>query len=203
MLRHRPSPLRFRLFVTCALLATSLLTTSAFSRAEREKHEKERHHGPVIMWIDPLDFLAGDPSVNTSFNAVTSGVGGGLSGLIIQSTTTGDTATGGGNKVVEKGLQVPPGYLIEGVRVCYELSNARSFITQIRLAQVQDPPSSAMVRLDDATKQTNPGPVCVDSQPTSVDASAGGMLLDLRVNFGDTSDRIVVRAVGLHLAHKP
>src|SRR6266581_9723995 len=43
----------------------------------------------------------------TSFNAVSSGVGGGLSGLIIMSNTTGDTATGGGNKVVEKGLQVP------------------------------------------------------------------------------------------------
>jgi hypothetical protein len=208
MHRHRHGCSRLRLMIVCGL--ASLLTSAAYAQAgkdkdkdDRDKDDHRKHHSPVIMWIDPLDFLAGDPSVNTSFNAVNSGVGSGLSGLIIQSTTTGDTATGGGNKVVEKGLQVPPGYLIKGVRLCYELSNARSFFTQIRLAQVQDPPSSAIVRLDDPTHQTNPGPVCVNSQPTSVDPSEGGVLLDLRVNFGNTSDRIVLRAVGLHLAHKP
>jgi len=151
------------------------------------------------MWVNHLDLLAGDPSVITSFNAISSGVGGGLSGLIIQSTTTGDTAPSGGNKVVEMGLEVPPGFIIKGVRVCYELSNRRSFITQIRLAQVQDPPSSALVLLDDGTNQTNPGPVCVDSATASVDPSLGSVLLSLRVNFGNSSDRIVVRAVGLHL----
>ena len=119
--------------------------------------------------------------------------------MIIQSTTTGDTAPTGGNKVVEMGLEVPPGFIIKGVRVCYELSNRRSFITQIRLAQVQDPPSSALVLLDDGTDQTNPGPVCVDSATASVDPGLGAVLLSLRVNFGNTSDRIVVRALGLHL----
>ena len=152
-----------------------------------------------IMWVNHLAFLAGDPSVITSFNAISSGVGGGLSGLIIKSTATGDTAPTGGNKVVEMGLEVPPGFLIKGVRVCYELSNARSFITQIRLAQVQNPPSSAVVLLDDGTNQTNPGPICVDSTPTSIDPSLGSVLLSLRVNFGNTADRIVVRAVGLLL----
>jgi hypothetical protein len=155
--------------------------------------------GKTVMWIDHLDLLPGDPSVITSFNAINSGVGSGLSGLIIQSNTTGDTAPGGGNKVVEMGLEVPPGFLIKGVRVCYELSNARSFITQIRLAQVQNPPSTALVLMDDATALTDPGPICVDSATTTVDPAAGAVLLSLRVNFGDTSDRIVVRAIGLHL----
>jgi hypothetical protein len=155
--------------------------------------------GKTVMWIDHLDLLPGDPSVITSFNAINSGVGSGLSGLIIQSNTTGDTAPGGGNKVVEMGLEVPPGFLIKGVRVCYELSNARSFITQIRLAQVQNPPSTALVLMDDATHLTDPGPICVDSATTTVDPAAGAVLLSLRVNFGDTSDRIVVRAIGLHL----
>jgi len=153
----------------------------------------------TVMWVNHLDLLAGDPSVITSFNAISSGVGGGLSGLIIQSTTVGDTAPTGGNKVVEMGLDVPPGFNIKGVRVCYELSNRRSFITQIRLAQVQNPPSSAIVLLDDGTDQTNPGPICVDSATTSIDPSLGSVLLSLRVNFGNTGDRIVVRAVGLHL----
>jgi hypothetical protein len=154
----------------------------------------------TIMWINHFDLLPGDSSVTTSFNAVSSGVGGGLTGLVIQSSTTGETGPGGGNKVVHMGLQVPPGYSIRGVRVCYELSNKRSFISQIRLAQVQTPPQSAIVKLDDATDQTNPGPICVDSKATTVDPALGEVLLSLRVKFGNTSDKIVVRALGLHLS---
>jgi hypothetical protein len=152
-----------------------------------------------VMWIDHLALLPGDPSVKTSFNAINSGVGGGLSGLIIQSTTTGDQAQGGGNKVVETAVEVPPGFQITGVRICFENSNPRSFISQTRLAQVQNPPSTAVVKLDDPTHHNQAGPVCVDSQPTSVDPSAGAVLLSLRVNFGDTSDKIVIRGLALHL----
>jgi hypothetical protein len=162
----------------------------------------------AVMWINHLDFLAGDTDVVTSFNATSSGVGGGLSGLIIQSTTAGENSVSGGNKVVELGLEVPPGWLLRGVRVCYELSNARSFISQIRLAQVQDPPVIALVHLDDATDLVNPGPVCVDSAQltgSETDPSVGSVLLSLRVNFdaagilGAGADRIVLRGVGLHL----
>jgi hypothetical protein len=153
----------------------------------------------VIMWVNHFDLLPGDPSVTTSYNAVSSGVGGGLTGLVIQSGTTGENAQGGGNKVVHMGLDVPPGYIIKGVRVCYELSNKRSFISQIRLAQVQTPPKSALVKLDDGTDQTNPGPVCVDSAVTTVDPNQGAVLLSLRVNFSNIADKIVVRAVGLRL----
>src|SRR5215475_9663398 len=101
-----------------------------------------------IVWINHFNLLPGDPSVITTFNAISSGVGGGFTGLVIQSTTKGDTSPGGGNKVVHTALDVPPGYLIKGVRVCYELSSEQSFITQIRLAQVKNPPSSAAVILD-------------------------------------------------------
>jgi len=161
---------------------------------------KPKPNKKAIMWINHFDLLPGDPSVKTSFNAVSSGVGGGLTGLVIESTTTGENAQGGGNKVVHMGLQVPPGYSIQGVRVCYELTNKRSFISQIRLAQVQTPPQTAAVLLDDGTDQTNPGPICVDSAATSVDPSAGEVILSLRVNFGNTSDKIAVRALGLHLS---
>jgi len=161
-----------------------------------------------VMWINHLDFLAGDPSVLLSFNAVDSGVGGGLSGLIINSTTVGEDADGGGNKVIQKGLLVPPGLLVNGVRVCYELTSEESYISQIRLAQVQDPPDSAFVLLDDATDQTAQGPVCVDSaMPFSgpIDPTAGPLLLSLRVNFTNPADSvsagdtIVIRGVGLYV----
>jgi hypothetical protein len=166
-------------------------------------------HADQLMWIDHLGFLAGDPSVNVSFNAVSSGVGGGLTGLAIDSSTTGEDAEGGGNKVVETGLSVPPGYLVKGVRVCYETRasspDTPSFISQIRLAQVQDPPGTALVLLDDGTDLTALGPVCTDSAALAdpIHPAAGALLLALRVNFASTDDRIVVRGVALHLEPDP
>lgn len=171
-------------------------TTKPISKAPDAVRRPRR----TIMWINHFDLLPGDPSVTTSFNSVSSGVGGGLTGVVIQSSTTGEDVPGGGNKDVHMGLQVPPGYLIRGVRVCYELSSRRSFISQIRLDQIQVPPDHSLVHLDDATNHTDPGPICVDSQATKIDPKRGAVLLSLRVNFGDTSDRIVVRALGLHLS---
>jgi hypothetical protein len=158
---------------------------------------------PIVLWINSLGFLAGDPSVQVSFNLVNSNVGSGLNGLTIESTTTGPFAQGGGGKGVATGVEVPPGYLIKGVRLCYELSNARSFVSQVRLDQLQNPPSVALVLLDDPTDLTNPGPVCVNSASTTIDPGAGAVQMTLFVNFGDTSDRIVIRGVGLILAKLP
>lgn len=183
-------------------MATKKVIKTAKKVAKAPAALKKRPRQPKrqVMWINHFDLLPGDPSVTTSFNAVSSGVGGGLTALVVHSSTTGENAQNGGNKVVHMGVQVPPGYVIRGVRVCYELTNRRSFISQIRLAQVQNPPQSALVLLDDPTNQTNPGPVCVNSAATNVDPAAGEVLLSLRVNFGNTADRIAVRALGLHLA---
>lgn len=159
---------------------------------------------PALVWINHTALLPGDKTVvSTSFNSTSSGVGGGLAGLVIQSSTKGDTDSFNGNKVVWRALDAPPRFLITGVRVCYELSSSGSFISQIRLAQVQNPPSNALVILDDATPLTNQGPVCVDSASTSVDPSLGSVLLDLRVNFGNAADKIVIRGLGLHLQPAP
>lgn len=150
----------------------------------------------TIMWVNHVDLLPGDASVTTSFKVGSTGVG---TGLVVRSSTTGQDTQEGRNKVLHMGLQVPPGYSIRRVRVCYELSNKRSFISQIQLAQEQTP-QGAIVKLDDVTDHTNPGPICVDSAPTTIDPSLGEVLLSLRVNFGNISDKIIVRAVGLHLS---
>lgn len=96
-------------------------------------------------------------------------------------------------------FDLPKQTKIKGVRVCYELSNPRSFISQIRLAQVQDPPSTAVVLLDDGTDLTDQGPVCMDSEivKPAIKSKFGSVLLSLRLNFGDIADKIVIRALGL------
>lgn len=169
--------------------------------AHGRPHEEKRKRAE-LMWVNHFALLPGDDSVKTSFNAVSSGVGGGLTGLVITSTTTGEVGASGGNKVVHMAVEVPPGYMVAGVRVGYELSSSGSFISQIRLAQVQDPPKTAMVLLDDPSDHTAVGPVDVDSAATSIDPAAGPLLLSLRTNFGDTADKIVVRSLGLHLIEK-
>src|SRR5437588_8560402 len=146
----------------------------------------------VLLWLNHLDLRPGDPSVTTSFDWIQT------HGLVVNSSTTGDTAPGGGNKVVATGIEVPPGWLVTGVRVCYQLSNARTHIDQIRLAQTQHPPGTQLVILDDPTAHSALGPVCVDSQPTSVDPAHGAIMLSLRLAFGDTGDGITIRALGLH-----
>lgn len=162
-------------------------------------------NAPAIMWIEHLDFLPGDSTdLTIRFNSTSSGVGDGLAGLMITSASVGDTFPAGGNKVIEKAIQVPPRFTVTGVRLCYEWSaDATSNITQIRLAQVQDPPSDAPVLLDDATVQPNIEPVCVDSAATSVDPSLGAVLLSIRLNIDDTADTLVLRGVALHLVPTP
>ena len=157
-----------------------------------------------IQWINHLDFLEGDSTVNADFQAVS--CLGGLSGLAITSTTLGENGPSGENKVVEKGIPVPPDFEINGVRVCYESSSSASFISQIRLCQLGSPPDFCLVQLDDGTDQTDPGPVCVNSttpfsgaiDPNPDDPTLEGALrLSLRVNFGDLDDTICLRGVGL------
>lgn len=154
------------------------------------------------MWIAHLDLLPGDSSVTTSFDANSSGVGSGQAGLVIASDTFGDVGNSGAEKVVWTALEVPPHFVVAGVRLCYELSHSGSYISRVVISQVQDPPSNEVIVLDDTTPLTHRGPICVDSAYASIDPAAGPLLLKLSVNFGDTSDRIVISGVGLYLLPK-
>jgi hypothetical protein len=134
----------------------------------------------TTMWINHFALLPHDESVQTSVRDMS---------LVITSSTTGGVGPTG-NKCVYMGLQIPPGFLLSRVRVCYALSNSRSFIRQIRIAQVADPPVSATVILDDPRQLTNPGPVCVNGKRTEIDPSLGALLLYIYVQFGDNPDNL-------------
>ena len=162
----------------------------------------------TVMWINHLDFLPGDPSVVTSFNAYTvPPTIEPASGLVITSTTPGGTGEGGGVKVVEKGVQVPPWYLVTGVRLCYELTNSGSYISDITLMQLRTP-GAVTPELLDGTDRTSITAVCVDSvaPPPPIDPTDGALRLSLGLQFSDTtyaSDAIVIRGVGLYLVPDP
>ena len=147
----------------------------------------------TVQWINHLDLIPGDTSVTqTSYTSTFDW------GLVVQSSTLGENDSYGGGKVVSKALQMPSSPTIIGVRICYLLSNMRTYVSQVRLAQAQSP-DFMLVLLDSRLPHDNPGPVCIDSDPafTPIDPSLGTLLLSLRVNFGDTTDRITIRSVGI------
>ena len=161
-----------------------------------------------VLWLNHFELQPGKDEVSTSHELTLScPFQTCLVGQQIESTTLGDTFADGQAKVVLMAAGVPPGFDITGVRVCYELSNAASFITAVRLAQVNTPPANATVMLDDGSDLTSPGPVCSDTgQPPDVfmpfgpvHPENGAVLLSLRVNFGDTAHKIIVRGLALLL----
>jgi hypothetical protein len=162
----------------------------------------ERPGREQLLWLNHYDLLPGDSTVTVTHESTSSGVGGGLTALVVHSSTTGEIDSNGGNKVVLMAVAVPPGFSVTGVRLGYELTSQESHVSQIRLAQVQDPPKVASVILDDSTDHTDMGPIYVDSAPTSIDPAVGPLLLSLRVKFKSTSDRIAIRGLALRLAPK-
>jgi hypothetical protein len=147
---------------------------------------------PNLLWINHLDLVPGDATV-VAANSSTPPVVGGPSGLVV---TAPAVVTG---KNLEMGLQVPPGYKVKGIAICYQDSNAASFISQVQLSQLTTA-STVTNLLTDSTPQTSTSATCVD---TAKLATAVAGTLPLRLNVGVTivnaADAIVIRAVGLYL----
>ena len=145
----------------------------------------------IGQWINHLDFLPGSSDVVAQYNSAI-GFGG---GLVITSTATTDIA----RSSVVQGLQVPPGYLVNGVRVCYAVIGG-NFIDEVSISQLQDPPFDTDIVLLDQTMLNSTEPVCVNTVPPldgPIDPSMGALTLRFGVNFLDTTESVVIYGVGL------
>ncbi|MCA9903238.1 MAG: collagen-like protein [Anaerolineae bacterium] len=94
-------------------------------------------------------------------------------------------------------LIVQDNLAIKAVIVCYDLSSASSFISQVRLAEETVPPSALVVH-DDGTDLTSTDPVCAESAVNNYQPN-GALGLSLRLNFANTTDRIDIGAIGLRV----
>jgi hypothetical protein len=155
-----------------------------------------------LLWVDPLALTPGTPNVEISLDPLAGGEDFGASGLIVKAVE------GEGSRRIEVGLSVPPGMLVKGARVCYEVTNASTFIDEIRILQLQDPPSTDMLLFQDETDLTSTEPVCVDSAEAvePIDPSAGSLRLQLILSFPEDAtpdDCIVIHGLGLHVASDP
>lgn len=97
------------------------------------------------------------------------------------------------------GLDVPGNREITRVSVCYAIDAATpgtTYISQTRLTDMRRP-DSALVRLDEPTNRTDPGPACY-----SVDTAfrpRGAVSLHLKVVIGDPGDEIRIGMIKLRL----
>jgi hypothetical protein len=147
---------------------------------------------PNLLWINHLGFSA-DPNTRLSASFAGNPLGG-FGGLLIRAVFPI------ADQSLVTGLQVPPGYNVTKVRLCYQLSSAASFITHIKIVQLTTA-STGIEGLADLGDQTNVSPLCVDSARAAlpINPANGPLRLDLGVTIADPEDLIVIRAVGLYL----
>jgi hypothetical protein len=158
---------------------------------------------PQIQWVNYMDLVPGDPSDTTAVTLEHPSFGTNTLGLVITSSSLGDTDSNNENKVVTMALELPKQVKVTGVRICYENSDpgtSGTFIEQTRLAQLNNTDgSTASVLLDDATHLDATGPTCATSALASpaIKGSAGSVILSFRVNTANVNDQIVIHSVGL------
>ena len=152
---------------------------------------------PGLMWINPLDLRLGAGSgLTTGLDRLGDGLG--QDGLLVTAAGAIDT------EAVQVGLQVPPGFAVTGVKVCYVTGAAGGGVSGAQLLQLTLPPALPATTpvLGDplpvpATAGTS---TCADSTTAiSVDPSAGGHLyLSLGLTFKG-AESISIRGLGLQL----
>ncbi|MEN3332667.1 MAG: hypothetical protein V7641_2032 [Blastocatellia bacterium] len=143
-----------------------------------------------ILWLSPTDFVTGDKSLKISYPSVTHPA------VLVKAKTPGDL------KWIYLGLRVPLYHDIQAIHVCYQLSNRRSFISQVRLVEMQTP-DQAVVRHDDATDLLSTTATSYRSPLVRAFRPGAAVSLALRLNFGSVADTITLGAIGMEvLTHR-
>src|SRR5271166_4284835 len=136
-------------------------------------------------WFSPTNFVSGDPTLRISYPYVSH------PGAVVTCTEPGDL------KWVSMGLRLPPDRQIGEVVICYQVSNAGSFISQVRLAEMTTPDHATVIH-DDATHLASTAPTSYASVVPGL-VPSGAVTLELRLNFQNTSDEIMLGAVGVKM----
>jgi hypothetical protein len=174
-MRHRLSQLTL-LLASLALAALVIGKTGPVALAKQ----------PALMWINPLDLHA-------TLGTLTLAPGNNPGLVLTTPLSTGD------NLLV--GLQVPPGFAVTGVRICYEPGAQLSSVGGVTLFQHSVPPTvPATVLLQETFVLVNNTPLCVDTTTAvSVDPrESGPLFLRMTIHY-IAAESITIRGVGLHL----
>jgi hypothetical protein len=119
------------------------------------------------IWLGPTNFVTGDPTLRLSYPFVSH------PSTVVTCTAPGDF------KWVSLGLRLPPEVQIDTVLICYEVSNARSFISQVRLVEMTTPERATVIH-DDPTHLTSTAPATYSSAVSRL-VPSGAVTLELRL----------------------
>jgi hypothetical protein len=159
-----------------------------------EKSENSGRRGQVI-WLNHFDLQANDPlALTTASNSPASGIFPDLSGVVITPLIAGTPS-------VQMALDLPKETKITGVKICYTITGASSFISQVKLAQVnvQNPVTPDNAVTDD-TDLMSLAPICVDSRfsRSGIKAKNGPVVLSLGLS-ADPANKILIRGIGVYV----
>ncbi len=146
-------------------------------------HASEFDAGDRTLWINPLSAWP-SPTSDLQLDRGSSG------------TTLRVTSTATGSQWVRFPLHLTDALTIKQITVCYGLSSAATFISQVRFTEETIPPTSP-VMYDNGTDLTETTGECVD-QTLNLTPN-GAITLQLRFNFASTLDRVDIGAIGLLL----
>jgi len=161
------------------------------------------------FFINHFSLLPGDPTKLKTTASANIGFGSLSPGLVIESLQPGTVES-----VVLTALTLGRNTTVQGMRVCYELSNPRSYINNVTLKRVNDPGQPR--DNDDEDNELGPDlplqnqslPVlnasvahCTSFKdiPKGIKAQGGAIILSLGVLFADQSDKIVIRSLAVRI----
>jgi hypothetical protein len=142
-----------------------------------------------VHWLNPLSMIPDEDGSGDTSLSLSRGAAG--TTLRVRTSQAGDL------QWLNLPLALDSRFAIKAVTLCYDLSSASSFISQIRITEETLPPA-ASVRHDDGTDLTSTVSACVESAVGNLEPE-GAMTLALRLNFASTAHFIDIGAVGLTL----
>jgi hypothetical protein len=138
-----------------------------------------------ILWSSPTDYVTGDPRLRLSYPFA------GHPSMVVTAKSRGE------NMWVAMGLHLPPRVSIDEVSICYQVSQQRSCITAVRLSEL-DIPDYPIVRHLDTSPLNGTTSQCYRSTVNGF-VPALAIVLELRLRFEHTKDRIMLGAVGIKI----
>ena len=110
------------------------------------------------------------------------------------STSSDISFTSTGSKWIQMSLTLPSTVTVKGVELCYQVSDAATPLSQIRITEMTTP-DAASVRMDDPTDRTSTTPECVVSSATiNFD---GTLTLVLLIDVANTDHTVEIGGVGI------
>jgi hypothetical protein len=144
----------------------------------------------TLMWQSPTDYVSGDSSLSLAYAWAAHPY------TVVTCVAPGDL------KWITMGLHLPQNCKIETILICYQLSSATSFVSQIRLTEMDTPDQATVIHDDPRDLQSVSPTVFSSDVGGKVPAPGKTVELGLRLNFQNLGDEIRLGAVGIkyHLA---